>query len=64
MVLSVSSVLILAVIVIALLRTGHLRFGPALAALLLGFSLASTGAAPSINQLITTVASTLANLST
>ncbi|GGR53872.1 hypothetical protein [Streptomyces netropsis] len=60
--LSLSFVVVLTVIVVLLLRTGHLRIGPALAALLLGFCLASTAAAPTINHLLATCASALSKL--
>jgi hypothetical protein len=50
MALTVSGVVLLAVIVLLLLRNGYLRALPAIAAVLLGFLLASTGIAPTIQS--------------
>ncbi|GGP90124.1 hypothetical protein [Streptomyces melanogenes] len=55
MALTVSLVLFAGVIVLVLLRTGYLRLWPALAAVLFGFTLASTGMAPAITSTISSV---------
>ncbi|MFJ1613865.1 hypothetical protein ACIODT_10535 [Streptomyces sp. NPDC088251] len=62
MALTVSAVVLFLVIVLILLRTGYLRFGPALAATLLGFFLASTGIAPTIRQTLSSIATALAHI--
>ncbi|MCX5100249.1 hypothetical protein [Streptomyces sp. NBC_00439] len=62
MALTVSAVVLLLVIVLILVRTGYLRFGPALAAILLGFFLASTGIAPTIRQALSSIATALAHI--
>ncbi|MFH8472028.1 hypothetical protein [Streptomyces sp. NPDC018000] len=64
MALTVSAVVLLLVIVLILVRTGYLRFGPALAAILLGFFLASTGIAPAINSALSSIAAALAQITT
>jgi hypothetical protein len=48
--LTISGVILLAVIVLLLLRNGYLRPLPTVAAVLLGFLLASTGIAPTIQS--------------
>ncbi|TLQ39005.1 hypothetical protein [Streptomyces marianii] len=58
MAVSLSVVVLLAIVVFVLLRNGSLRYLPALAAAGFGFFLASTGAAGPINS----AASGLANL--
>lgn len=55
MAISLSLVVVAALIVLILLRTGYLRLWPALAAALFGFCLASTGIAPGITGAITSV---------
>lgn len=50
MALTISGVVLLAVTVLLLLRNGYLRPLPAVAAVLLGFLLASTGIAPGIQS--------------
>lgn len=62
MALTVSAVVLLLVIVLILVRTGYLRFGSALAAILLGFFLASTGIAPTIRQALSSIATALAHI--
>ncbi|MFB6944732.1 hypothetical protein ACFWGL_07140 [Streptomyces sp. NPDC060286] len=62
MALTISAVALLLVIVLILLRTGYLRFGPALAAALLGFFLASTGIAPTIRQALSSIATALTHI--
>ncbi|MFF0338082.1 hypothetical protein ACFYUM_36510 [Streptomyces fimicarius] len=60
--ITISAVILLLIVVAILLRTGYLRFGPALAAALLGFFLASTGIAPTVNSTLSSIATALARL--
>ncbi|MEV0599814.1 hypothetical protein AB0I82_11030 [Streptomyces sp. NPDC050315] len=60
--LSLSVVLLLAIILIVLLRNKTLKWGPALVAALFGFFLASTGIAPSVNRFFNSVADTINNI--
>ncbi|MET9694304.1 hypothetical protein ABZY81_38795 [Streptomyces sp. NPDC006514] len=62
MALTVSLVVFAGILVVVLVRTGYLRLWPALAAVLFGFSLASTGIAPAINNAIRGVAGWLGTL--
>lgn len=62
MALTVSLVVFAGIIVVVLLRTGYLRLWPALAAVLFGFTLASTGVAPAINSAISSVAGWVSTL--
>ncbi|MEU9157972.1 hypothetical protein AB0N17_41335 [Streptomyces sp. NPDC051133] len=62
MALTVSLVVFAGIIVVVLLRTGYLRLWPALAAVLFGFTLASTGVAPAINSGISSVAGWISSL--
>ncbi|WP_328765397.1 MULTISPECIES: hypothetical protein [unclassified Streptomyces] len=55
MAITLSLVVILALVVLVLLRSGYLRLWPAVACALFGFLLASTGIAPAINGAITSV---------
>jgi hypothetical protein len=52
---SISAVVLLGIVVFVLIRGGSVRISHALACALLGFFLASTGAAPLINDAIGTV---------
>ena len=62
MAISLSLVVVAALVVLILLRTGYLRLWPALAAVLFGFCLASTGIAPAITGAITSVAGWVSSL--
>ncbi|MFG2394605.1 hypothetical protein ACIP46_35870 [Streptomyces lavendulae] len=62
MALTVSLVVFAGILVVVLVRTGYLRLWPALAAVLFGFSLASTGIAPAINSTIGGIAGWLGTL--
>ncbi|MGW7821902.1 hypothetical protein ACWGLF_28130 [Streptomyces puniciscabiei] len=62
MALTVSLVVFAGILVVVLLRTGYLRLWPALAAILFGFTLASTGIAPAINNAISSVAGWISTL--
>ncbi|MCF3124938.1 MULTISPECIES: hypothetical protein [Streptomyces] len=63
MAISLSVVLLLAIILVVLIRGGSLKAGPALVAVLFGFFLASTGMAPSINRFLNEVAETINSIS-
>jgi flagellar biosynthesis protein FliQ len=61
--ISLSVVLLLAIILVVLLRGGSLKAGPAIVAVLFGFFLASTGMAPSINRFMNSIAETINSIS-
>jgi hypothetical protein len=57
--ISLSVVLLLAIILVVLLRGGSLKAGPAVVAVLFGFFLASTGMADDIQRFLDSIAETL-----
>lgn len=59
MAISLSVVLLLAIILVVLMRGGSIKAGPAVVAILFGFFLASTGMAPSINRFLDSLAETI-----
>ncbi|TKA13260.1 hypothetical protein [Actinacidiphila oryziradicis] len=59
MAISLSVVLLLAIVLAVLIRGKSLKAGPAIVAVLFGFFLASTGMAPSINRFLTSLANTI-----
>lgn len=59
MALSLSVVLLLAIILVVMIRGGSIKPGPAIVAVLFGFFLASTGMAPSINKFFNSLADTI-----
>lgn len=61
--ISLSVVLLLAIILVVLIRGGSIKAGPAVVAVLFGFFLASTGMAPSINRFLNEVAETINSIS-
>jgi len=61
--ISLSVVLLLAIIMVVLIRGGSLKAGPALVAVLFGFFLASTGMAPSINRFLNSLAESINQIS-
>ncbi|CQR64075.1 hypothetical protein ACFY4K_24985 [Streptomyces leeuwenhoekii] len=63
MAISLSVVVLLAVILVVLLRGGSLKAGPAIVAVLFGFFLASTGLAPSLNRFMDSIARTISSIS-
>ncbi|NEY33497.1 hypothetical protein GTU99_15060 [Streptomyces sp. PRKS01-65] len=63
MAISLSVVLLLAIILVVMLRGGSLKAGPAIVAVLFGFFLASTGLAPSINRFMDSIARTINSIS-
>ncbi|MFB6783328.1 hypothetical protein ACFCX0_39870 [Streptomyces sp. NPDC056352] len=63
MAISLSVVLMLAIVLVVLIRSGSIKAGPAVVAVLFGFFLASTGMAPSINRFMNSIAETISNIS-
>ncbi|MFF8829601.1 hypothetical protein [Streptomyces sp. NPDC015131] len=63
MAISLSVVLLLAIILVVMIRGGSLKAGPALVAVLFGFFLASSGMAPSIQRFLDSIASTINQIS-
>ncbi|WP_405799426.1 hypothetical protein [Streptomyces sp. NBC_01506] len=56
MAISLSVVLLLAIVLVVLIRGGSLKGGPAVVAILFGFFLASTDMAPSVNNFMNSLA--------
>ncbi|MEV1043575.1 hypothetical protein [Streptomyces sp. NPDC049916] len=63
MAISLSMVLLFAVILVVMIRSGSIKPGPAIIAVLFGFFLASTGMAPSINRFMNSIADTINQIS-
>jgi flagellar biosynthesis protein FliQ len=61
--ISLSVVLLLAIIMVVLIRGGTLKAGPAIVAVLFGFFLASTDMAPSVNRFLDSIAETINQIS-
>ncbi|AYG82883.1 hypothetical protein AB0M94_27825 [Streptomyces xanthochromogenes] len=59
MAISLSAVVLLAVVLVVLIRGGSIKAGPAIVAILFGFFLASTGMAPSIQRFLNSIADTI-----
>ncbi|MFI6682329.1 hypothetical protein [Streptomyces sp. NPDC050485] len=59
MAISLSVVLMLAIILVVLIRGGSIKAGPAIVAMLFGFFLASTGMAPSIQRFLNSIADSI-----
>lgn len=59
MAISLSAVLLLAIIMVVLIRGGSLKPGPAVVAVLFGFFLASTGMADDIQRFLDSIADTI-----
>ena len=62
MAISLSVVVLLAIVLIVMMRAGSVKAGPAIVAILFGFFLASTGVAPSINHFLNTLADTISQI--
>ncbi len=60
--ISLSVVLLLAIVLIVMIKSGSIKPGPAIVAALFGFFLAASGAAPPIKDFLESVASTLNNI--
>lgn len=61
--ISLSVVVLLAVVLVVMIRGGSLKWGPAVVAALFGFFLASTGVAPDIRRFLNSVAETINGIS-
>ncbi|MDI3408589.1 hypothetical protein [Streptomyces cavernicola] len=59
MAISLSVVLLLAIILVVMIRGGALKAGPAVVAALFGFFLASTGMADDIQRFLNSIAETI-----
>ncbi|MFI0219084.1 hypothetical protein [Streptomyces lydicus] len=59
----ISVILVLGIVVIALIRGGSLKAGPAIVSILFGFFLASTTLAPTITKFVATIAKTVSSIS-
>ncbi|WP_079161510.1 hypothetical protein [Streptomyces fodineus] len=62
MAISLSVVLLLAIILVVMLRGGNIKAGPAIIAVLFGFFLASTGMAPSIDRFLNSIADSISSI--
>jgi hypothetical protein len=62
MAISISAVVLLAIVLLVLIRSGRLGAWSAVAAVLFGFFLASTGAAPAIHSALSSAAQTLGRI--
>ncbi|NLU71465.1 hypothetical protein HCC61_01925 [Streptomyces sp. HNM0575] len=56
MAISLSVVLLFAVILVVMIRGGSIKAGPAIVAVLFGFFLASTSIAPTVNRFMNSLA--------
>ncbi|MER8067021.1 MULTISPECIES: hypothetical protein [unclassified Streptomyces] len=63
MAISLSVVVLLAVVLVVLIRGGSLKGGPAIVAILFGFFLASTNIAPSVNNFMNSLAEMINQIS-
>ncbi|CAL9294694.1 hypothetical protein SUDANB148_02369 [Streptomyces sp. SudanB148_2056] len=63
MAVSLSVVLLLAIILVVLLRGGSIKAGPAIVAVLFGFFLASTGMADDIQRFLDSIADMINSIS-
>ncbi|MEW1719278.1 hypothetical protein [Streptomyces sp. NPDC093109] len=63
MAISLSVVVLLAVVLVVLIRGGSIKGGPAVVAILFGFFLASTNIAPSVNNFLNSLAETISKIS-
>ncbi|MFB7913416.1 hypothetical protein [Streptomyces sp. NPDC056061] len=63
MAISLSVVLMLAIVLVVMIRGGSIKAGPAIVAALFGFFLASTGMAPTIQKFMDSIAHTINQIS-
>ncbi|MFE9854441.1 hypothetical protein [Streptomyces sp. NPDC005780] len=63
MAISLSVVLLFAIILVVMIRGGSIKAGPAVVAALFGFFLASTGMAPSIQRFMDSIAQSINQIS-
>lgn len=62
MAISLSVVLLLGIVLVVMVRGGSIKTGPAVVAVLFGFFLASTGAAPTINDAMDSLTDTISDI--
>ncbi|MGP3979986.1 hypothetical protein [Streptomyces sp. KR80] len=62
MAISLSVVVLLAIVLVVMIRGGSIKAGPAIVAALFGFFLASTEMAPSINKFLNSISETISQL--
>lgn len=62
MAISLSVVVLLAIVLVVMIRGGSLKAGPAVIAALFGFFLASTSMAPSINRFLNSITHTISQI--
>ncbi|MFJ5551743.1 MULTISPECIES: hypothetical protein [unclassified Streptomyces] len=62
MAISLSVVVLLAIIMVVLIRGGNLKAGPAVVAVLFGFFLASSSIAGDVNAFLTSLAQTISGI--
>ncbi|MEV7417619.1 hypothetical protein [Streptomyces sp. NPDC089919] len=62
MAISLSVVVLLAIILVMMIRSKNIKGGPALVAVLFGFFLASSSVAPDVNRFLTSLADTIADI--
>jgi hypothetical protein len=61
-VISLSAVLLLAIVLVVMIRSNSIKAGPAIVAALFGFFLASTNMAPDVNNFLNSVADTISQI--
>ena len=62
MAISLSVVVLLAIVLAVMIRGGSLKAGPAIVAALFGFFLASTNMAPSISRFLNSITETISQI--
>ncbi|MFF3762923.1 hypothetical protein ACFYYR_02355 [Streptomyces sp. NPDC001922] len=63
MAISLSVVVLLAIVLVVMIRSGSIKPGPAIVAALFGFFLASTDMAPSINRFMHSISDMISQIS-
>ncbi|MER5972388.1 hypothetical protein ABT112_22060 [Streptomyces sp. NPDC002055] len=63
MAISLSVVVLLAIVLVVMIRSGSIKPGPAIVAALFGFFLASTDMAPSINRFMNSISDMISQIS-
>ncbi|MEV6318292.1 hypothetical protein [Streptomyces sp. NPDC051776] len=62
MAISLSVVVLLAIVLVVMIRSGSIKTGPAIVAALFGFFVASTDMAPSINRFLNSISETISQI--
>ncbi|MFV2118174.1 hypothetical protein ACE14D_06895 [Streptomyces sp. Act-28] len=62
MAISLSVVLLLAIILVVMIRSGSIKAGPAVVAALFGFFLASSGLGPTITRFLNEIAASISRI--